>query len=738
MKYYPFLTFLLYFAIFISLSLAIPNFEVNLFPIKANASQKVLLNFTIKNIGSTNITDINITLPLEITFSGNANSSRCCFIGFSDNTLIFSNSSSLIDLNTNQSFWFEAFMPNFLGNFTFSILGKDFEGTNSTLINITVVDEIPPTWENIVIHPKDLIYEKGKFYQINVTWKDNVDVNVVLIEHNFTGNLKNETVKRDVNIFSFNISDLAAGVYVWRMIANDTSSNLNSTPFHQFKVEKAPNIIKLFLNQEENKNITIFEGQTLKIFVNASSLVNITLFKNNTLIAYNFSNQLFYSEKPLKGTYLFLANSTGNQNYTSNSTGQKNFVFVLEPRPQYIEIKTSIPSVYKDKPSIFNITWFDFSDPKAFNVAIFETNNTGTPKNYTMFRFPNTNISSFNLTYLPGTYYWKVYANNSLGKWNFTKKFVFTIQKATPTLILKANPSWTIEEGQSVQISCDAVENVGLKLYRNNTLVTNPDSPILQKGNYLYKCISSETQIYKSVSVQNILKVVEKKINISYEVNISNLNIQIIKGFKNHTSIKIKNKGQKDLNVSISLENIDLKAVEIQNKSFILRSNETFSSKIIFNSTFLNLGDNQAKIVVKIDSEFFNKTIFIKVLPKEEDVEKLNQKLANLTSIYNKFSSKILNLKEKGYNLTEIENLLKVFEKRLDEGRKAFRNKNYNEVEKVISILEDLSNQINSSLIKFIEVEKKEEPIIDITFIIILTVSAVASLILIYLFWPIK
>jgi hypothetical protein len=101
--------------------------------------------------------------------------------------------------------------------------------------------------------------------------------------------------------------------------------------------------------------------------------------------------------------------------------------------PQWSNNQSYYPSEYNPSVlTIFNVTWSDDSDANGFNVSLIEGNwSVAGGQNYTMFRFPGTNISSYNLTLPAGTFYWKVYANDSQGAWNSTDTWYFTIAKNT-------------------------------------------------------------------------------------------------------------------------------------------------------------------------------------------------------------------------------------------------------------------------------------------------------------------
>jgi len=97
--------------------------------------------------------------------------------------------------------------------------------------NFSVQDVQAPAWSNPNASPESpATYGPGQEYHFNVTWTDNDVVDTVIMEHNFTGTLANYTISGNTgNVYFYNYTDIPAGSYVWRQIANDSAGNFNST-----------------------------------------------------------------------------------------------------------------------------------------------------------------------------------------------------------------------------------------------------------------------------------------------------------------------------------------------------------------------------------------------------------------------------------------------------------------------------------------------------------------------------
>jgi hypothetical protein len=188
--------------------------------------------------------------------------------------------------------------------------------------------------------------------------------------------------------------------------------------------------------------------------------------------------------------------------------------------PNWFNNSTAIPAVYDyNTKSIFNITWNDTAGTgTSISTVLIESNFSGVATNYTMTLIDayinateNKGVYNFNLTLPAGSFYWKSYANNSLGEWTVSDTWYFTIAKATPALTLTASPSWSVLYDLRTTVT-GSESNLGdddltYNLYRNDVLVSNPDVATLPVGSYVYVYNTSGGQNYTANSVNNTLTV---------------------------------------------------------------------------------------------------------------------------------------------------------------------------------------------------------------------------------------
>jgi hypothetical protein len=102
------------------------------------------------------------------------------------------------------------------------------------------------------------------------------------------------------------------------------------------------------------------------------------------------------------------------------------------------------------------------------------------------------------------------YIYNTTGNQNYsagtTPIRILTVNQGTTILNLTATPSWNVTVGTQTNVSCSTNNNeVVLILYRNNSIVANPDVQTLPVGNYIYICNTTGSQNWTAASATNTL-----------------------------------------------------------------------------------------------------------------------------------------------------------------------------------------------------------------------------------------
>lgn len=180
----------------------------------------------------------------------------------------------------------------------------------------------------------------------------------------------------------------------------------------------------------------------------------------------------------------------------------------LEFGKRWFNNTTKYPSGISYDPSLthgFEVTWN--YDINGYNYSYIEHNFTGTLVNYTTLR--NVNTSYYNYTDMPaGVFQFRFYANNSINDWNSTDIWFYTVNKVITSLKLINNISWNVSYPSYTNITgYDCPTFFVCNLFRNGSLVSNPDVALLPFGQYNYTYNMSGNANYSSAINSSILYV---------------------------------------------------------------------------------------------------------------------------------------------------------------------------------------------------------------------------------------
>jgi parallel beta-helix repeat protein len=120
---------------------------------------------------------------------------------------------------------------------------------NQNVTNIqtfTIRETTPPKWSS---NTTNIVSSySSNTSQFNITWTDNVAVDKVFIEGNWSGSPTNYSMTPiATNVYNFN-NTLPAGNFYWRSFANDSSNNWNASYQWNFTVSKAKPVLILSNN----------------------------------------------------------------------------------------------------------------------------------------------------------------------------------------------------------------------------------------------------------------------------------------------------------------------------------------------------------------------------------------------------------------------------------------------------------------------------------------------------------
>ena len=372
------------------------------------------------------------------------------------------------------------------GTFNISLNYTATQNYSSALASyfVTAIDITSPTW-SAEVNVTPATYSAAAQLTFNITWLDNVQVDVVLIELNRSGVYANYTASNASGngIYNLTLAGFPAGTHSWRSYANDTSGNKNTSASFLFTIAKATPAVQLTLNQTVNANVTIDEDTS--IWLNGTLGIgdvgaSIALYLDGALLQ-NASSPANLSTFSSPGIFNVTLSYFGSQNYSTNGT--TSFVKVNAQTPPLLNQSsmTSItPAEFFPGTVSFNLTW---TDDVEVDVVLIELNRSGVYTNYTASNFSGNGVYNLTLPTFPaGSHGWRSHANDTSGNRNSTAWVEFTIAKASAILNLTINNSvsnHTTGENSTFTVNASILTGDAagfIELYLNGSLLRNGTS----------------------------------------------------------------------------------------------------------------------------------------------------------------------------------------------------------------------------------------------------------------------
>jgi len=217
------------------------------------------------------------------------------------------------------------------GTYTYTGYCNDSAGNEiQTETRVLNIDLSAPAWYNNISYPESATYTSNQNYEFNVSWVDNMQLDTVIIESNFSGSITNTTVLTSYGSeFYYSTMDLSAGNYYWKEYANDSAGNINETDSWIYVVSKSPAVCTLSFSPNSPANYA--DGG-----VNATCTCSNTesvpiLYRNGASVP--LENQVNTSLSA--GTYFFECNSSETENYTAGSDSS---LYTINKAPSEINL----------------------------------------------------------------------------------------------------------------------------------------------------------------------------------------------------------------------------------------------------------------------------------------------------------------------------------------------------------------------------------------------------------------
>ena len=472
------------------------------------------LNFTVNNSDSDyNITQVNITIPGGFALISNSNSTTA------SDTLFYNDSANatwdnttdtgFVENGTEQHFLLNVSVLSGTGDYNFTVSILDTEGIlNSTNVTITVSDTTAPSIDFIPPTDANGTESENKDY---ITWNVSLSENVssCSVEINTTNQTGTIVNASSGTYCYFNETGLSGNVTRCAIAhAGDAFGNWNTTPTTICRsTNEQQDIYPPILNfipptpanntytQNESWvyfNVSAIEEISTCFLDNGTVNLTITLASGSMYCYYNLTGQPNGTEVY---RWVWANDTAGNWNRTADLNVTINLTSDATP-PYWFSNETGIVTEYSPvQLSYFNITWQDAET--GMHTVYIETNLSGSDYNHTMYT-EGSGLYQFNYSAPAGDFYWRSWANDTLGNLNVSDTWYFTVAKAPNPIYLYFNGS-----GDNVSITYEEMSNASayvtagsVSLYRNETPVTNPELAVLHAGEHVYKANTSGNQNY--------------------------------------------------------------------------------------------------------------------------------------------------------------------------------------------------------------------------------------------------
>ncbi len=733
------LAFLVAFLSIFVLDAAAVTFTASSSPASVGSGQSSqLINFTVENTGGINITQLNITLPPTFTFTGTLGTTSTSPYTASSTIPSWTNSSSIGIVNNTQYFWVYANTPSATGSYQFNISALDASNAfSSNNVTVTLFDITAPIYSGNTTSPStNTTYAVNQSYWFNVTWTDNVGISKALVEHNITGSgtPHNDTMSNSSSVYYLNATDLAAGTYVWRVYANDTNNTFNSTPQFTYAIRKADNLIDVYINNSLNTNATGILNRAINVTASATcpqQTCNITIARDAGTIASVKPNPYSLIDNiTSSGLHNYTISISSNANYSSNSTTL--FIGVV---PTY-STSSNIPTSFSNSTSTINIS-FD-SSPDPVN-ALIQGDWSGTAVNYTM---SNTSTSSFYYTtsFPAGTNTWRIYGIYSNHTFNLTSFNSVSTDKASPSLSMTISPAWTLESSIQTNVSCTVgISTLTAKLYRNNTLVNNPDVQTFSLGAvYEYMCNNTVNQNYTESAVKNTLKIKSSPLaNLTFVE--APAKIEIVQNSSAAYEIKVKNIGNAQQNVTLEVEGLDPEWYSFEKSTQNILGGGTVTFKATFKIGNIDVKEYSAKFNAKGANGTLTQDFTFKVIPSNETKAKANDTIALFKLDIAKLEKNLEEFKNQTADASAAEQKMEELKTAVKQAEDYINSNDYFAAMQKFETIKSLISEVETQLKASPQVGKTAE----IPSTVWIIIGAVAAVIIVggiaaYLFWPNK
>jgi hypothetical protein len=207
----------------------------------------------------------------------------------------------------------------------------------------------------------------------------------------------------------------------------------------------------------------------------------------------------------------------------------------------------------------------------------------------------------------------------------------------------------------------------------------------------------------------------------------------------NSTIVEIKNTGNKTLNVTFSIENINTGWYTINATSKTLEPNKIAAFKVTFNIGSVEIGDYSGKYKASSPDKTITKDFTLRILPTEQKKKEINATLEEFKLNYTQLENEIDQAKARGINVTLAEKKLSELKSKIEEAENYIAKGDYLSAFNLFNTIKLLMGETKVELEKAKEAKAKAAPLaIPWNLIVPALIGIFVAVLLIYLFWPVK
>ena len=309
-----------------------------------------------------------------------------------------------------------------------------------------VIDQIIDPPAIIINFPQNTTYSTLPLY-FNISLSENGTA-----WYSLNGGETNYTMSGDESldfgtVFNATNGSIADGQYTFRVYANDTLGNVNTTMNVTFSVDTLAPLVTIVRPANTSYssslvfNVSLHEAGSVN-YTLTNGLLNYTMTANSSSTGFNATNTSIAS-----GSYVFRVfarDGVGNVNTTRNVT------FSVDTTSPLVTLESPANTTYTSLPLYFNISLSENG------TAWYSLNGGVTNKTMTA-NASRTGFNATNGSLANGQYVFRAYANDSVGNMNTTLNITFSL--ASPDIVA---PLVTIVRPSNISYNSILYFNVSL------------------------------------------------------------------------------------------------------------------------------------------------------------------------------------------------------------------------------------------------------------------------------------